>query len=379
MGINDTDLIDAIGTIYEAALDPECWERALERVASFTRAEGGILGLSDARAETAQLFVSYNVDPEITLRWATEFACEDPWASATTTLVEGDVVTGAELVPLEELRQKAVYREIHEKSGGQDVLAAIVAKSELRTGWVNVYPGPGRGLFKKAAVERMVPLVPHLQRSARIHTRFAELEQRANATTAALDALSFGVIACDERGRVLHANHRAEILLSEGEALTVHHGRLRAPRPTEEKRLEEVLSTTAETAARRSASGGGAVALPRRGQKPLTAVIAPVSPDLSAMRLTEAQVPASVVVVTDPDRPIDAPEGLLTELFGLTTTEARVAQSVARGERLESYAARAGVEVSTARWHLKRIFSKTCTARQAELVSLLLRSLGALF
>jgi DNA-binding CsgD family transcriptional regulator len=45
------------------------------------------------------------------------------------------------------------------------------------------------------------------------------------------------------------------------------------------------------------------------------------------------------------------------------------------GERLEDYAARAGISMNTARTHLKSIFAKTETTRQAELVRLLAQTL----
>lgn len=65
-------------------------------------------------------------------------------------------------------------------------------------------------------------------------------------------------------------------------------------------------------------------------------------------------------------------EGLLGELFGLLPSEARLAAAIGRGDRLIDAAARLGLTVETARNYSKRIFVKTGTQGQADLVRLIL-------
>ena len=59
---------------------------------------------------------------------------------------------------------------------------------------------------------------------------------------------------------------------------------------------------------------------------------------------------------------------LLRSHFGLTPSEARLALRLVKGERVRSAAAELHISYETARTQLKRIFSKTRTCRQAELV-----------
>jgi len=62
---------------------------------------------------------------------------------------------------------------------------------------------------------------------------------------------------------------------------------------------------------------------------------------------------------------------ILTGLFDLTPTEAKLATSLAAGLALKSAAVRQGIQVSTARYYLERIFQKTGTHQQSELVAML--------
>lgn len=60
----------------------------------------------------------------------------------------------------------------------------------------------------------------------------------------------------------------------------------------------------------------------------------------------------------------------LRELFGLTPTEARVVRNLARGLRPEEISERLGVAQTTIAFHLRNVFAKTKTHRQAQLVAL---------
>jgi DNA-binding CsgD family transcriptional regulator len=61
--------------------------------------------------------------------------------------------------------------------------------------------------------------------------------------------------------------------------------------------------------------------------------------------------------------------------FGLTPAEARLALHLIAGETPQSAALKLNVSYETARSHLKNIFNKTGTHRQAELVVVILTAL----
>jgi DNA-binding CsgD family transcriptional regulator len=61
----------------------------------------------------------------------------------------------------------------------------------------------------------------------------------------------------------------------------------------------------------------------------------------------------------------------LRELFTLTNREARLARELYDGFSLAESAGRLNIQLSTARTHLKRIFDKTSSRRQSQLVRLI--------
>ena len=66
-------------------------------------------------------------------------------------------------------------------------------------------------------------------------------------------------------------------------------------------------------------------------------------------------------------------EAQLRVLFGLTVSQARLAQHLASGDTVEEVAERLGIKLTTARSQLAVIFSKTGVRRQTKLVALLSR------
>ena len=67
----------------------------------------------------------------------------------------------------------------------------------------------------------------------------------------------------------------------------------------------------------------------------------------------------------------------LQGLFGLTPAEAAIGSMLADGKSIDDIAIRQ-ITLNTARVHVKSIFAKTDTARQAQLVALILRSVAAI-
>ncbi len=148
-----------------------------------------------------------------------------------------------------------------------------------------------------------------------------------------------------------------EVLDANADSLRLDRQWLRAPHQPDV--LEDCLVLAA-------ARGQAAAALLRPGRLPLTLRCVRLAPP--AGRATRLQL-----TLCDPEQhAVDA--GLLQPMFDLTSSEAAVACALAGGLSTAQVAGRLGVQVNTVLAHIKRVLAKTGTRRQAEMVSLLLRS-----
>lgn len=186
-----------------------------------------------------------------------------------------------------------------------------------------------------------------------------------------LEQLPLGVVLLDGVGRIVRANRRAQATLAEGDGLEIGtDGRLYAACALDTRKLRDLLAPPS-----RSPRRVAAVSLQRpSGRSPLSLLVAASDPTADAPSTGLPGVVTSAVFIGDPDQRGPSAAWLLRELHGLTRAEARLTQSLLEGHSIESAAAVLGISRNTARTHLKRVFSKTGTCRQADLVSLLLQS-----
>jgi DNA-binding CsgD family transcriptional regulator len=176
--------------------------------------------------------------------------------------------------------------------------------------------------------------------------------------TGVLDLLRDAVLVVGRDARLLGMNRAARALLREGDGLLASAGGVVASSPA----ATLLLLRSIECAARGEI---GKLRVPRVGRAPLALRVEPHPGTAGAA--------VAVVFASDPEA-----HGLggkaLGERYGLTRTEAVVARRLAAGTDLEHIANELRISINTVRGHLKQIFAKTCTHRQAELVSRLLGS-----
>ena len=205
------------------------------------------------------------------------------------------------------------------------------------------------------------------------HSRSREL---IRAGLEALDSVDAGVLVTDELGKLLVANHVAEQILQLRDGIEVSPAG--AVLVATDSGLRPLIDSNQKTPQRKTSDGpsmGDAINVVPRGseKRPLTVLIRPLN---SGGVQRQAMDPAFVIFLLDPERPTEATEDELRELYEFTAAEARLASLLMSGKTFAECCKLLGVRASTLRMHLGNLFAKTGVRRQGQLVSLLLRSLG---
>lgn len=187
----------------------------------------------------------------------------------------------------------------------------------------------------------------------------ANHERSADLPALLLDQLPLGVILLDGGGRARGVNRRARAILAQRDGLTLGvDGRLYAARAAETAALRERCGV---------ATPDSALSLSRPScRPPYSVLVSSVAP--AGARATTA------VFVSDPEQRVGPPVEVLCQLHGLTPAEARVTAELLQGRSVEEAAGALSIARNTALTHLKRVFAKTNTSRQGDLISLLLSS-----
>lgn len=191
--------------------------------------------------------------------------------------------------------------------------------------------------------------------------------QAFESTLRALDLVAPGMVLIDEKGRALFANRQARQLICQANGLKLDKT-LTAFGGDRARELRGTLKRALD-ARRAGEETVSCLCLSRPGERRDLLILAC---SLEGHDQSFEGDPAVVVLLSDPEQRAKLPRAVLADLFGLTPTEARIALALAEGLRSEEIASRMEIAQSTVAFHLRNLFQKTKTHRQAELIALVL-------
>src|SRR5215470_7565910 len=187
----------------------------------------------------------------------------------------------------------------------------------------------------------------------------------------ALDLVNVGLVVTSASGQLLLANRTAE------EILRLRDGIELGPTGLVRTSLKctPSLSSLMEAVIKARDGSHDSVLPVRRpsGRRPFTAIVRAVE---GASAESDPLSPATLLFILDPEISVETVEAELRQLYGLTSTEASLANLLMEGKALDDCCKILKVRRSTARTHLQHLFEKVGVQRQSELVSLLLKSIG---
>jgi DNA-binding CsgD family transcriptional regulator len=185
------------------------------------------------------------------------------------------------------------------------------------------------------------------------------------ALTYGLELVRNGAMLVAAEGRPQLANRAALAILEKKDGLALSVSGLVADRASDTRLLQHLLHE-AITSPERGEPQGSPVTLPRKvAQSSLIVRVIP-GPGLGCWPGTDDR--SALMMLYDQDLGLEVDESVLVKLYGLTRGEASLAAQLLRGKSIEEAAEALFISPHTARTHLKRIFMKTDTHRQTELV-----------
>lgn len=213
------------------------------------------------------------------------------------------------------------------------------------------------GPYEPQDIAALDSLLPELEMAVRVARRVLDAE--ASGMARALHHRGDPVFELDPWARVLRA-HGAD---------AAHHGiAVRARRLVTIDRLEQAALDRAVMAAVRVPQVPAIVPITNQHGNRAFLYVVPVTGHARDVFLATA----AIAVAVEPDRARRAPlPAFIRQALCLTEREAQIAALLAEGLGLPTIAERLRLGLGTLRNHVKSIFRKTGTRRQAELVALL--------
>jgi len=350
-------LWDLVGHLYDAA-EKDAWESVAARIGGAFGASAGLLRIADGQSS----FIARS--PDIDDGWAREYRAHyDRLTQVSGAGHSGRPRPRPDAAAQQPLIGPADFRCEHRHRSQFHGIGSVIAVHQRESAVFGIHRPASAPPYDDSEKTRIKLLLPHLQRALRLRQRFGA-GQNPGPPPGGRHSGAVAAIVVEQDCRVRSLNEAAAALLRAGDAVRLVGGRLAGADEAATERLREIIAAALDPAALGEAA---IVHLSRTEDMPLAASIAALRPAEPAKLCQPCVVlligaPAAGTVAAAP----------LQSAFGLTAAEAAIASALAAGKSISQIAARQSISPHTARVHVKSIFGKTGTKRQAELVSLLL-------
>jgi DNA-binding CsgD family transcriptional regulator len=346
-----------VDLIYEAAFAAELWPNVLGAVSAISRsASGAIFVFSDHTPVRA--ITEAHVQPLLD-----EFMAGDTWKFSESvhrmcSAQPASFVRVDDFMTDDEIERDPVRKSATAFGVGSHVCTSVpMPGGELALfvfqRWLK------DGIYDHAAIDLLNGLRPHLARAGLVAGRLGL--ERARTAVSILREVGLPAAIMSGSGRVLTVN-----LLLEDMAdvfLPTAHGGIALADGSANELFQKAIKQDRDNHTVRS--------IPVAGTKRRPALIVHLLPLRRAAHdiFSGADILVSATEVSL-CATVPSPH-IFSGLFGLTPAEARLAAALAAGRSVHEAAIEIGIAVKSARTYLERIFRKTGTSRQSQLVALL--------
>ena len=358
-----------IGDIYDTALDPALWVPVLGKVRQFIGGWAIALSWKDAVSKRGGCyFTEGDQDPSYRQVYFDKYIKFDPFTMTQFVVDVEEPKSFLDVLPYPELIQTRIYKEWAKPQGVVDALMCLIDRSVTSVGFMVVFRSERDGFVDDATRQRARLIIPHLRRATLIG-KVVDLQKAEAASFAdTLDGIDAGMFLVDAAGRLVHANAAGHAMLSEMDVLRAAGGRL----VLNDTQADQALADTFAMA------GDGDAAIGVKGVAvPIVALdgeryVAHVLPLMSGARRQAGKSyrATAVLFVHKAALETPSPPQAIAAAYKLTAMELRVLLAVVEVGGVPEVAEALGVAESTVKTHLGRVFAKTNSSRQADLVKL---------
>lgn len=366
--ISEEAFAATVDLINEAALNPPAWKAVLLRLATLTNCVAGGLTVENSATRKGRPLTYFGFDDDHVAKTFDYYLPMNPLFSIADKMAPGFIVANGDVIAPDRFRRTEFYNGWARPQKIGSPLTVVLHRSEDSYCPLTLVRPDGAGEATAEDRALLRRLAPQLIRALGVSLRLESLALRNAAIEAALARISIAVFVVDDEARIAYANPAAEALLKRSASLQSKDGALQCGDAAASRKLQTAI---ARACRRDQPAEFGEAFIPSEGEEAMEIAVAPATSQSPFAPLLSA---APCCVVFANDRSQRRWDGLrrFARHYRLTPSEARLLAAIVGGGGLAQAAEATNVKPSTAHTHLKRVFAKTDTNRQGELINLAL-------
>lgn len=348
----DDQLVDLI---YATVFGEATWQDFLLKLDDGL--PGGMSGLlyHDARQSAGAIDINSRLPPDWTADYARYYSKINPWMPYAAVRKVGLGVVAEQMLPREKFVKTEFYHDSYRRIGAESAVGITIDREDSRVFLLSTLTSSADADANKQAADRLTRLTPHLRRAFRHFQAGYRDKVISELGTTLFDQIDMGVIVVGFGGRpksisglateVMERTAVVRIGLAGGIKFADRHG---------DAALQAMLGPDyAGPRVVTYLSGGTRICLVK------------VQKDRQA---TYFEGPTVVITLEHKNTLPVLNEAHLQSEFAITNTELRILKAIYAGQSVREIAEGEHRSPETIRAHLKSLYKKTDTSRQADLV-----------
>lgn len=361
-------LLATIDLLYDAVCDLDRWPAFLESAALLFESKGAQVAHQNLANNSVSFSRVYGYDWDSEhYRKYDELMSEDP-RLAYFSANKFRSVHCRMGISEEELHDSRVYKEVLSKGGVEYSMGINLEEQDHSLSYFVVLRGENQPPFNDDDCDLMDRLMPHLRRVLLLQSKVGKIEFDKHLVDDALDSMGVGIAIIDGNCSIEFANHCAKLILSEDDGIKELNGSLVAS-----KGVSKVISSCAQKIITQAKTGnnspGEALTINRpSGLDPYIVFISSFWGNHVRYGWAHVKEPYALLIVRDPNHSSETRLEILSRVYGLTPSQARIATMLSDGLSIKDAAQECGIAESSARQYTKMVYQKMGVRRQGDMI-----------
>lgn len=371
------NLSNLLHLLYQAPGDDQAWSDFITQFTRHMGAEQGLFVHIDSQNKNTNLANTYNLEEGYIRSYEDYYQFLNPYIalSLCERPKQGTYGLLGQLIPDNKVKRTEFYNDYvlpQNLTVCNAIMLTPFESGAVHTSIALHYEKNNDGEHVDDALKTCKLIMPHLQNALRLHRKIHGLQTRLHSLNDAIDKTPFGLILLDSKLNILETNALANKLIFQNDGLAINNQKLCTPLPAQTNRLYRLLVSVLENRLGNPISTNNTFHVTRKsGRLPYELMVAPILEQKDYCSWADCAI---AIFINDPDLLNPSIDQVLKHLYGLTTAETQVTAQLIKGSSSQEICKSLQIGKETFKSHLKRIFKKTDTHKQSELVSFVLRS-----
>ena len=355
-------VVEMIGNLYEAALDPNLWQPALAALATYFDASHAVLMDENFKVMTAQVFLGSKMLVGEFQHYNQSVIFTNPLrVPVLMTKKIGEIFSPTDLLSVSEYTASRYFQTYIQPNGWGDAIFAILNKTPEKVDLFCITRMNSKPMYSVEERALLQMLIPHIQRAFQINQALEKKNSEISDLRAAVDEVSTAIFFVDAGAHVVHMNAAARSVLLRNDLLSIELDQLRGIGSKRNAVIEKALSNPADQTAVEF------LITSELGDDYIFRVL-PLSNEINKS-MVGARASAMIFVKRAEILPSSSIE-LIAQRYALTPREMNVLIAIVESGGVPDASAILGLKQGTVRSHLKSVFAKTGLNSQSDLVKL---------